>query len=122
MSPPIRPIFIGRINIIGVATLYRREVQRFMTVALQTLAAPVIPSVLFLLVFSVAIGNRSNLAGDVDFVVFLVPTPSGEPENPKIMCRNEQSILSSKFMRKTSPEGTVRSEQGTGILNYFELF
>ena len=73
MPTPIRPIFIGRINIIGVATLYRREVQRFMTVALQTLAAPVITSVLFLLVFSVAIGNRGNLAGGVDFVVFLVP-------------------------------------------------
>ena len=73
MPKSIRPIFIGRINIIGVATLYRREVQRFMTVALQTLAAPVITSVLFLLVFSVAIGNRGNLAGDVDFVVFLVP-------------------------------------------------
>ena len=73
MPTPIRPIFIGRINIIGVATLYRREVQRFMTVALQTLAAPVITSALFLLVFSVAIGNRGNLAGGVDFVVFLVP-------------------------------------------------
>ena len=70
---PIRPIFIGQINLIGVATLYRREVQRFMAVALQTLAAPVMTSVLFLLVFSVAIGNRSNLAGGVDFVVFLVP-------------------------------------------------
>ena len=70
---PIRPIFIGRINIIGVATLYRREVQRFVTVALQTLAAPVITSVLFLLVFSVAIGNRGNLAGDVEFILFLVP-------------------------------------------------
>ncbi len=70
---PIRPIFIGRINTIGVATLYRREVQRFMTVALQTLAAPVITSVLFLLVFSVAIGNRGNLSGGIDFVVFLVP-------------------------------------------------
>ncbi|MGB1684482.1 MAG: autotransporter-associated beta strand repeat-containing protein, partial [Candidatus Puniceispirillaceae bacterium] len=72
-SMPIRPIFIGQINLIGVATLYRREVQRFMAVALQTLAAPVITSVLFLLVFSVAIGNRGNLAGGVDFVVFLVP-------------------------------------------------
>ena len=70
---PIRPIFIGRINLIGVVTLYRREVQRFMTVALQTLAAPVITSVLFLLVFSVAIGNRGNLADGVDFVIFLVP-------------------------------------------------
>ncbi len=73
MPQLVRPIFIGRINIIGVATLYRREVQRFMTVALQTLVAPVITSVLFLLVFSVAIGNRGNLSGDVDFVVFLVP-------------------------------------------------
>ena len=44
-----------------------------MAVALQTLAAPVITSVLFLLVFSVAIGNRGNLGGNVDFVVFLVP-------------------------------------------------
>ena len=70
---PIRPIFIGRLNIIGVATLYKREVQRFMTVALQTLVAPVITSVLFLLVFSVAIGNRGNLADGVDFVIFLVP-------------------------------------------------
>jgi ABC-2 type transport system permease protein len=73
VAKPIRPIFIGRVNIIGVATLYRREVQRFMTVALQTLVAPVITSVLFLLVFSVAIGNRGNLAGDVDFMIFLVP-------------------------------------------------
>ena len=70
---PTRPIMIGRINVIGVTTLYRREVQRFITVALQTLAAPVITSVLFLLVFSLAIGNRGNLAGGVDFVVFLVP-------------------------------------------------
>ena len=73
MPKPVRPIFIGRINIIGVITLYRREVQRFMAVALQTLAAPVITAVLFLLVFSVAIGNRGNLADGVDFVVFLVP-------------------------------------------------
>ena len=73
MPKPVRPIVIGRINLIGVVTLYRREVQRFMTVALQTLAAPVITSVLFLLVFSVAIGNRGNLADGVDFVIFLVP-------------------------------------------------
>ena len=44
-----------------------------MTVALQTLAAPMIASVLFLLVSSLAIGNRRNLAGGVDFVVLLVP-------------------------------------------------
>jgi len=74
ITPPIvRPISIGRINTIGVITLYSREVQRFMKVALQTLAAPVITSVLFLMVFSVAIGNRGNLAGGIDFITFLVP-------------------------------------------------
>jgi len=72
-ATPIRPIFIGRINTIGVVTLYRREVQRFMSVALQTLAAPVITSVLFLMVFSVAIGDNESLFGGVDFVMFLVP-------------------------------------------------
>ena len=54
-------------------------------------------------------------AGNRDFVLFLVPNCSGEGENIKIMCRNGQSILRSKFMRKTSPKGAVVSEQGTGI-------
>ena len=72
-SDLIRPITIGQINVVGVLTLYSREVQRFLNIALQTLAAPVITSMLFFLVFSVAIGNRGNLANGIDFVVFLVP-------------------------------------------------
>ena len=69
----IRPVQIGRVNWIGLYTLYTREVHRFMKVATQTLAAPVITSVLFLMVFSVAVGDRGNLSGDIDFVTFLVP-------------------------------------------------
>jgi ABC-2 type transport system permease protein len=69
----IRPIQIDRINWIGLQTLYLREVQRFMKVAMQTLAAPVITSILFLMVFSVAIGDRAGLSGGVDFVTFLIP-------------------------------------------------
>ena len=68
-----RPIIIGPVNWVGLATLYQREVQRFMKIAMQTLAAPVITSVLFLMVFSVAIGDRANFAGDVEFITFLVP-------------------------------------------------
>ena len=71
--PVIRPIQIDQINWIGLQTLYLREVQRFMKVVLQTLAAPVITSILFLMVFSVAIGNRAGLSGGVDFVTFLIP-------------------------------------------------
>ena len=68
-----RPVHIARVNWVGLGTLYRREVQRFMKIAMQSLAAPVITSVLFLMVFSVAIGERASFAGDVDFVTFLLP-------------------------------------------------
>ena len=68
-----RPVHIATVNWVGLGTLYRREVQRFMKIAMQSLAAPVITSVLFLMVFSVAIGERASFAGDVDFVTFLLP-------------------------------------------------
>ena len=69
----LRPVHIATVNWVGLGTLYRREVQRFLKIAMQSLAAPVITSVLFLMVFSVAIGERASFAGDVDFVTFLVP-------------------------------------------------
>jgi ABC-2 type transport system permease protein len=68
-----RPVHIGTMNWVGLGMLYQREVQRFMKIAMQSLAAPVITSMLFLMVFSVAIGERANFAGDIDFVTFLVP-------------------------------------------------
>ena len=68
-----RPVHIGTMNWVGLGMLYQREVQRFMKIAMQSLAAPVITSLLFLMVFSVAIGERASFAGDVDFVTFLVP-------------------------------------------------
>jgi ABC-2 type transport system permease protein len=70
---PVRPVQIERVNWIGLWTLYLREVHRFAKVAMQTVAAPVITSMLFLMVFAVAIGDRAKLAGDVDFITFLVP-------------------------------------------------
>ena len=68
-----RPVHIATVNWVGLGTLYKREVQRFMKIAMQSLAAPVITSLLFLMVFSVAIGERASFAGNVDFVTFLVP-------------------------------------------------
>ena len=70
---PVRPVQIGRVNWIGLWTLYCREVKRFVKVAMQTVIAPVITSMLFLMVFTVAVGDRAQLAGDVSFIAFLVP-------------------------------------------------
>ncbi|WP_332923452.1 ABC transporter permease [Candidatus Puniceispirillum sp.] len=69
----MRPVKIGKLNTIGLYTLYMREVRRFIKILMQTLIAPVMTSVLFLMVFVVAVGDRVNLADGVDFVTFLTP-------------------------------------------------
>ena len=61
----------GLVNWIGSTTLYKKEVQRFLVVWIQTLLSPIVSSLLFLLVLSLAIGNtRSNMLG-VPFISFL---------------------------------------------------
>lgn len=59
------------INWIGLQTLYLKEVRRFMKVYNQTLFAPMITALLFLAVFSLAIGNRVSDVGDVPFLHFM---------------------------------------------------
>ena len=63
----------GLINWVGAWTLYQKEVLRFLLVWAQTLFSPLISSLLFLLVLSLAIGNeRGNVLG-VSFISFLAP-------------------------------------------------
>ena len=63
----------GSINWIGAWTLYKKEVLRFLIVWIQTLISPLITSLLFLSVLSLAIGNdRGDVLG-VPFIVFLAP-------------------------------------------------
>jgi ABC-2 type transport system permease protein len=61
------------VNWIGVWTLYKKETLRFLNVWIQTLFSPLITSLLFLLVLSLAIGNeRGNVMG-IPFINFLAP-------------------------------------------------
>ena len=53
----------GLINWVGFWTLYKKEVLRFLIVWIQTLLSPIITSLLFLLVLSVAIGRKIGYAG-----------------------------------------------------------
>ena len=69
----VRPITIGAVNTIGLITLYQKEVQRFLKVGLQTLCAPVVTALLFMLVFSVALGSRATPYDGVSFSGFLAP-------------------------------------------------
>ena len=63
----------GLINWVGAWTLYQKEVLRFLIVWAQTLFSPLVSSLLFLLVLSLAIGSdRGNVLG-VPFITFLAP-------------------------------------------------
>ena len=62
----------GHFNRLGLWTLYRKEVQRFMKVWMQTLMAPIITTLLFLAIFSLALaGLRPDING-VPFINFLI--------------------------------------------------
>jgi ABC-2 type transport system permease protein len=61
------------VNWIGVQTLYLREVRRFWKVGAQTVAAPVVTTLLYMLVFVVALkGSRPPLHG-TPFAEFVAP-------------------------------------------------
>ena len=63
----------GSINWVGAWTLYQKETLRFLNVWAQTLFSPLISSLLFLLVLSLAIGaERGDVLG-VSFITFLAP-------------------------------------------------
>ena len=54
--PPAPRAYRG-VNWDGLRTLYIREVRRFWKVGLQTLAAPVVTALLYMMVFVVAVGG-----------------------------------------------------------------
>ena len=67
----------GRVNWLGLWTLYRKEVQRYMKVAAQTIFAPIITTMLYLTVFLVAFSGADRAAtmqGQlIPFAAFLPP-------------------------------------------------
>lgn len=70
------PIIEG-INRIGLWSLYIKEVRRFLKVQMQTIWAPAVTTLLFLVIFTVAFGSAGGRAGSevlgVSFATFIAP-------------------------------------------------
>ncbi len=60
-------------NWLGLYTLYMREVRRFLKVYTQTIIGPLATTLLFLAVFSLALGGSSRMVGTTPFLEFLAP-------------------------------------------------
>ncbi len=64
---------MGPVNWLGFWTMYLKEVRRFFKVGTQTVLAPVVTTLLFLAIFSLALGGHGRVIGGVPFEVFLAP-------------------------------------------------
>lgn len=57
----------------GFPTLLRKEVKRFYKVAFQTVAAPVLTAVLYLLIFGHVLEGKVEMYGQLSYTAFLIP-------------------------------------------------
>jgi ABC-2 type transport system permease protein len=57
----------------GFPTLLRKEVKRFYKVAFQTVAAPVLTAVLYLMIFGHVLDGKVEMYGHLSYTAFLIP-------------------------------------------------
>src|SRR3546814_2128543 len=72
MNEPGTPV-IPMINWTGLWTLYLKEVRRFFNVQLQTIWGPALTTLLFLVIFTVALGRAGRTVMGVPFADFIAP-------------------------------------------------
>jgi ABC-2 type transport system permease protein len=58
---------------VGFRTLFYKEILRFWKVATQTVAAPIVTSMLYLLIFGHVLEGRVQMLEGVDYTAFLIP-------------------------------------------------
>jgi ABC-2 type transport system permease protein len=83
----------------GLVWLCKRETLRVSRVWTQTVLAPVISSILFILVFGLSLGGRIRQVGDVDYDVFIVPGLITMGMVQAAYANNASSIFQARFDR-----------------------
>ena len=82
---------------IRFATLWRREVNRFMKIKKQTIGAPLLETFLYISVFGAALGSRIDKLHGIDYVVFVIPGLIMMAWSINAFTNNSSSILQQKF-------------------------
>ena len=82
---------------IRFATLWRREVNRFMKIKKQTIGAPLLETFLYISVFGAALGSRIDKLHGIDYVVFVIPGLIMMAWSINAFSNNSSSILQQKF-------------------------
>ena len=100
-------------NLRGFATLVRRETKKFTKSTTQTIVAPVISSVLYIVVFGKFIGSQIPEVNGHSYMAFLIPGLIMMGVITSSYFNSSSSILISKFFNNLT-------EVLTAPLSYFE--
>ena len=79
-------------------TLFDKEVLRFRKIALHAILAPILTSILYLLVFGEVLKGKMSVLGGVDYVAFLIPGLVMMALLQNAFANSASSILQSKIM------------------------
>jgi len=82
---------------IRLATLWRREVNRFMKIKKQTIGAPLLETFLYITIFGAALGSRIKTLHGIDYVLFVIPGLIMMAWATNAFSNNSSSILQQKF-------------------------
>jgi len=82
---------------IRFATLWRREVNRFMKIKKQTLGAPLLETFLYITVFGAALGSRIKELHGIEYILFVIPGLIMMAFSINAFANNSSSILQQKF-------------------------
>ena len=85
------------ISLYGFYSLYLKEVKRFLNVWLQTLVAPIITTLLFMLVFTLAFNRNNQLFNGVPYLQFLAPGLIAMTVLQNCFSNTSSSIISAKI-------------------------
>ena len=95
MSAPLQAVATSNS---GWQTLLRKEVLRFWRVAFQTIAAPVLTAVLYLMIFGHVLSERVQVYPGVSYVAFLVPGLVMMSMLQNAFANSASSMVQSKIM------------------------
>ncbi|PZQ48088.1 MAG: multidrug ABC transporter permease [Micavibrio aeruginosavorus] len=73
INADLKPRVIPPINFIGLQTLVKKEVGRFLNVYTQTIVAPVVTTLLYYAVFALAFGGIAKTVEGIPYLTFLAP-------------------------------------------------
>ena len=82
---------------IRFATLWRREVNRFMKIKKQTIGAPLLETFLYISIFGAALGSRIGELHGIEYILFVIPGLIMMSFSINAFSNNSSSILQQKF-------------------------